>query len=157
VPLLGLLLVAGAGGGVAGALLAGGNAKQSLPPSTPSVSVKTVTTSPPTTAPPATPPPTDPAALNDQAFSLMGQQNFQAALPLLQQAVQALQGQTTLTAGYANYNLGVTLIALGQCSEALPYLETALQIEPGSREVADALKSAQHCGKGHGKDNGDGN
>jgi tetratricopeptide (TPR) repeat protein len=151
VPLLGLLLAAGAGGGIAGAMLFGGNAKQVLPPARPSVSVKTVTTSPPTTTPAP-----DPAALNDQAFSLMGQQNFAAALPLLQQAVQALQGQNTLTAGYANYNLGVTLIALGQCSEAMPYLETALQIEPESREVADALKSAQHCGKGHGKGNGNG-
>ncbi len=156
VPLVGLLLAAGAGGGIAGAMLAGGDAKQPLPPARPSVSIKTVTTAPPTTAP-ATPPitpPTDPAALNDQAFSLMGQQNFEAALPLLLQAVQALQGQDTLTAGYANYNLGVTLIALGRCSEATPYLETALQIEPTSNEVADALKSAQHCGKGHGHDNG---
>ena len=57
----------------------------------------------------------------------------------------------------ANYNLGVTLIALGSCSEAIPYLETAQQIEPGSREVRDALKSAQHCGKGHGNGNGNGN
>jgi tetratricopeptide (TPR) repeat protein len=86
----------------------------------------------------------------------MGQQNFAAALPLLQQAVQELQGQSTLTAGYANYNLGVTLIALGQCSEAMPYLQTAQQIEPESPDVADALKNAQHCGKGHGHDKGPG-
>ena len=150
VPLLGLLLAAGAGGGIAGAMLAGGDSKQSLPPARPSVSVKTVTTPPPTT------PSTDPAALNNQASSLMAQQNFHAALPLLQQAVQELQGQSTLTAGYANYNLGVTLIALGSCSEATPYLETAQQIAPSSREVHDALKSAQHCGKGHGHGNGNG-
>ncbi len=143
VPLLGLLLAAGAGGGIAGAMLAGGDAKQSLPPARPSVSVKTVTTPPPTT------PSSDPAALNTQASSLMAQQNFQAALPLLQRAVQELQGQSDLTAGYANYNLGVTLIALGHCSEATPYLETARQIEPSSHEVHDALKSAHHCGKGN--------
>ena len=158
VPLLGLLLAAGAGGGIAGAMLAGGDAKQSLPPARPSVSVRTVTTRPPaTTAPPTTAPPTGPAALDNQAFSLMGQQNFVAALPLLEQAVQELQGQGTPTAGYANYNLGVTLIALGRCSEATPYLETALQIEPSSHQVTDALKSAQHCDKGHGKDKGNGN
>jgi eukaryotic-like serine/threonine-protein kinase len=154
VPLLGLLLAAGAGGGIAGALLSRGDAKQSLPPARPSVSVKTVTTAPP----PPTAPATDPAALNDRAFSLMGQQNFDAALPLLQEAVQELQGQSTLTAGYANYNLGVTLTALGRCSEAMQYLEAAQQIEPASREVDDALKSAQHCGKGHGHGKGnDGN
>jgi serine/threonine protein kinase len=153
VPLIGLLL---AGAGIAGAILAGGDAKQSAPPARPSVSIKTVTTAP-TTPPPTTTPAPDPAALNDQAFSYMGQQNFPAALPLLQQAVQELQGQSTLTAGYANYNLGVTLIALGQCSQAAPYLQTAQQIEPQSPEVADALKSAQHCGKGHGHDKGPGN
>ncbi len=154
-PLVGLLLAAGAGGGIAGALLAGGNAKTAPPPpSAPTtVSVKTITTPPPTTTPP---PPPDPAALNNQAYALMQQQNFTGALPILQQAVQALQGQSTITAGYANYNLGVTLIALGHCSEAMPYLETALQIEPDRPEVADALKSAQHCGKGHGNGNGNG-
>jgi serine/threonine protein kinase len=157
-PLVGLLLAAGAGGGIAGALLAGGNAKTAPPPpSVPStVSVTTViTTAPPTT----TPPPPDPAELNNQAYSLMQQQNFAGALPLLQQAVQALQGQSTVTAGYANYNLGVTLIALGRCTDAMPYLETALQIEPDRHEVADALKNAQHCdkGPGHGKGNGEGN
>jgi tetratricopeptide (TPR) repeat protein len=86
----------------------------------------------------------------------MQQQDFAGALPLLQQAVQALQGQSTITAGYANYNLGLTLIALGQCTDAMPYLETALQIEPDRPEVADALKNAQHCGKGHGNGNGNG-
>jgi serine/threonine-protein kinase len=156
-PLVGLLLAAGAGGGIAGALLAGGNAKTAPPPppSVPStVSVKAVTTAPPPTT---TPPPPDPAALNNQAYALMQQQDFAGALPILQQAVQALQGQSTLTAGYANYNLGLTLIALGQCTDAMPYLETALQIEPDRPEVADALKSAQHCGKGHGNGNGNGN
>jgi serine/threonine-protein kinase len=153
-PLVGLLLAAGAGGGIAGALLAGGNAKTAPPPPSThtAVSVTTVTTAPPTTPPP----PPDPAALNDQGFSLMQQQDFAGALPILQQAVQELQGQSTLTAGYANYNLGLTLIALGRCTDAMPYLETALQIEPASHEVADALKSSQHCGKGpgHGKDKG---
>ncbi len=153
-PLVGLLLAAGAGGGIAGALLARGDAKTAPPPPStrPAVSVTTVTTTPPaTTAPP------DPAALNDQGFSLMQQQDFAGALPILQQAVQELQGQSTLTAGYANYNLGVTLIALGRCTEAMPYLEAALQIEPESHEVADALKSSQHCDKGHGNGNGNGN
>jgi serine/threonine protein kinase len=154
-PLLGLLLAAGAGGGVAGALLTGGSSK-ALPPARPSVSVKTVTaegTTVVTTAPPPTTSSSDPVALNDRAFTLMKQQNYAAALPLLQQAVQALQGGTDLTTAYANYNLGVTLIALGRCSEAMPYLDVARQIEPDRHEVRDAIKLAQHCGKGNG--NGD--
>ena len=157
-PLLGLLLAAGAGGGIAGAMLSGGSNK-ALPPARPSVSVKTVTAEGTTvvTTAPAAPPTTssssDPVALNDQAWSLMKQQNYAAALPLLQQAVQQLQGGTDLTTAYANYNLGVTLIALGRCSEAMPYLEVARQIEPSRHEVHDALKVAQKCGKGNG--NGD--
>jgi len=149
-PLLGLLLAAGAGGGIAGALLNGGSSK-ALPPARPSVSVKTVTAEGTTVVTTASPPPTlsaDPVALNDQARSLMNQGNYQAALPLLQQAVQALQGGTDLNTAHANYNLGVTLIALGQCSQAMPYLEVARQIEPDRHEVHDALKAAQKCGQG---------
>ena len=125
-PLLGLLLAAGAGGGIAGAMLAGGNAKQTVKTVTTAGKTVVTTASTPTSTPSA--PSTDPAALNNQAFELIKQRNYQAALPLLQQAVQGLQGGTDLTTAYANYNLGVTLIALGQCSAAMPYLQTALQI-----------------------------
>ena len=152
-PLLGLLLAAGAGGGIAGALLAGGNAKQTV--KTVTTAGKTVVTTASTPTSTLSAPSTDPAALNNQAWSLMQQHNYQAALPLLQQAVQELQGGSDLTTAYANYNLGVTLIALGQCSEAAPYLEVARQIEPGRHEVHDALKVAQHCNKGNGNGNGD--
>ena len=152
-PLLGLLLAAGAGGGIAGALLAGGNAKQTIKTVTTAGKTVVTTASTPTSTPSA--PSTDPAALNNQAWSLMQQHNYQAALPLLQQAVQELQGGSDLTTAYANYNLGVTLIALGQCSAAAPYLEIARQIEPSRHEVHDALKVAQHCDKGNGNGNGD--
>ena len=76
----------------------------------------------------------------------MQQGNYEAALPLLQQAVQALQGQSAdVYDAYANYNLGVVLIQLGHCSEAVPYLQTALQLEPDRHEVRRALKDAEHC------------
>lgn len=166
-----LLIAAGAGGAIAATLLSDGHKPQALPPARPSVSVKTVTepgttvvstAAPPTTTPPltTTSSPTasssDPAALNDQAYAYMQQRNYQAALPLLQQAVQQLQGQSSTLAGYANYNLGVTLIALGQCDQATPYLDAARRIEPGRHEVHDALKAARGCsGNGHGNGNGD--
>jgi Flp pilus assembly protein TadD len=86
------------------------------------------------------------AALNAQAYELMQRGDFAGALPLLQQAVQALQGQTgDVNNGYANFNLGVTLIRLGRCTEAVPYLETAKQLEADRHEVHDALKLAQKC------------
>jgi eukaryotic-like serine/threonine-protein kinase len=111
-----------------------------------SVSTVVSTAQPPTTAPPAT---TDPAAENNQAWQLMQQGNYQAALPLLQDAQQRLNGQGSLDEAYTSYNLGYTLVQLGQCDAAIPYLERAKQIEPQRHEVHDALKQAQHC-KGGG-------
>jgi tetratricopeptide (TPR) repeat protein len=157
-PVIILLVLIGIGGAIAGVLLAGGNGK---PAATPPTTAPPTTAAPPTTTPPPVttpPPPSDPTALNNQAYVYMTQHNFQAALPLLQQAVQQLQGQSSITAGYANYNLGLTLIALGRCADAVPYLQAAQQIEPGRHEVHDALKAAQHCGggPGGGKDKGGG-
>jgi eukaryotic-like serine/threonine-protein kinase len=160
-PLLGAALVAGI---VAAAALAltGGSSKHSAPPP-PRVSVKTVTqpgttvvrtetapaaTTTPTTTPTTTaaqPSTSDPYALNNQAWELMKQGNYAAALPLLQQAVSALGDRTDLGTAYANYNLGYTLIRLGQCSEAMPYLEKAKSIEPSRHEVHDAIKEAKGC------------
>src|SRR6266536_3133764 len=66
-----------------------------------------------------------------------------AALPLLQQAVDKLSGVGYPTEACANYNLGYTLLQLGQCSEAVPHLETAPQLEPQRHEPRDALKSTK--------------
>ena len=71
--------------------------------------------------------------------------DYAGALPLLQQAVAKLSGVGYPTEAYANYNLGYTLLQLGRCSEAVPYLETARQLEPQRHEPRDALKSAKHC------------
>jgi eukaryotic-like serine/threonine-protein kinase len=160
-PLLGLAALFAIGGALAAAMLGGGTDK---PAAAPPVSVKTVTqqgTTVQQTVTVSAPAPTTTAAatttsasagsngdaLNAQAYELMQRGDYAGALPLLQQAVQALQGQNgDVNNGYANYNLGVTLIRLGRCSEAIPYLETAKQLEPGRHEVHDALKIAQHCG-----------
>ena len=153
VPVLAVLLLAGIAAGAAVALSGGDSSKGSLPPQKVSVSVKTVTqpgTTVVTTAPappPATTAPAsgDPYAMNNQAWELMKQGDYASALPLLENAVQQLQGRTDLGTAYANYNLGVTLIALGRCSEATPYLETSRAIQPDRHEVKDALKQARHC------------
>jgi tRNA A-37 threonylcarbamoyl transferase component Bud32 len=159
-PLLGLLALFAIGGGIAAATRSGGADK---PNAAPPLSVKTVTQQgttvqqtvtvaapPPTTAAAATTPaaPTSSSgdALNAQAYELMKRGDYAGALPLLQQAVQALQGQTgDINNGYANYNLGVTLIRLGRCADAVPYLETARQLEPDRHEVDQAAKIARKC------------
>ena len=169
-PLLALLVVAGAAGAIAALALThdGGKKAAVPPPAKASVSVKTVVTTAPgqtvvTTVQAQAPPPTststpatttstsaantsDPVALNNQGWYDIQHGNYNAALPLLQQAVQELQGGSDLTTAYANYNLGITLIALGRCSEAVPYLNVAKAIEPNRHEVHDALKQAQKCG-----------
>lgn len=93
--------------------------------------------------------PTAAHALNDEGFALVQRGDYQAALPLLEQAVRGLEGKTgDPYVGYANYNLGFVLIKLGRCREAVPYLNTAKQIEPDRHEVDDALARASRCGGG---------
>jgi tetratricopeptide (TPR) repeat protein len=71
--------------------------------------------------------------------------DYNGALPPLQQAVAKLSGVGFPTEAYANYNLGYTLLQVGRCTEAVPYLEKAKQLEPSRREPKDALKRAKHC------------
>ena len=104
------------------------------------------------TTAPAPPPPPAPVGgnghtLNDRGYSLMQQGNYAGALPLLQRAVQALRGTGPADPyeGYANYNLGYTLYKLGQCSQAVTYLQRAQQLEPDRKEPRQVLRRAEHC------------
>jgi serine/threonine protein kinase len=151
------LILAGIAGAIAAAVVANDHGSNALPPARPSVSVRTVTETTPasTVVTTAAAPTSDPTALNDRAYQLMQQQNYTAALPLLQQAVQEMQGESSTVAGYANYNLGITLMALGRCDEAVSYLQAAQHIEPDRHEVHDAMKAAHKCSGGPGNGNGD--
>lgn len=87
-----------------------------------------------------------PHALNDRAYALMQQRQWARALPLLRRAVRALQGHTgDVVDAWANYNLGITLLALGRCGDAIGPLRTAQQLEPDRHEVDDALRLATRC------------
>ena len=109
---------------------------------------QTVTQEPP---PPPPPPPAavsgDGHTLNDRGYSLMQNEDYSRALPLLQQAVQKLAGTGPGDPyeGYANYNLGYTLYSLGHCSEAVPYLQAAERLEPDRHEPKQLLKRAERC------------
>jgi serine/threonine-protein kinase len=158
---LALLLLAGAiGAAVAAIVSSGGSSAQVVtrkvtgPGGT--VTVRQTVTSPTTTAPapPPPPPPPPPAAvtgdghsLNDQGYSRIQSGDYAGAVPPLQQAVQKLNG---LGPGdpyeaYANYNLGYALYRLGRCSEAVPYLQRAQQLEPQRHEPRQVLKRAERC------------
>jgi tetratricopeptide (TPR) repeat protein len=101
----------------------------------------------PTAAPAPQPAPTGGHALNDAGYAKMKAGDYAGALPLLQQAVQKLQGvgPSDPYEGYANYNLGYTLLELGQCDSAMGYLQTADRLEPHNKDVREAMKSAKHC------------
>jgi predicted Zn-dependent protease len=77
----------------------------------------------------------------------MQAKNYAAALPLLQGAVKSLKGAGPADPyeGYANYNLGYTLIRLGQCKEAIKPLKRAQRLEPARSEPARELARAHAC------------
>ena len=112
-----------------------------------------VTTSapPPTTQPPTTsaaPPPStggDPVAENNRAYEMMKAGDYNSALPLLQDAASRLQGQGNLAEAYTDYNLGFTLMQLGNCTDALTWLERSRALQPSRKEVKDAIKQARSC------------
>ncbi|HZT93728.1 MAG TPA: serine/threonine-protein kinase [Gaiellaceae bacterium] len=108
---------------------------------------------PPTEATTSTPPVTAPAvastgaSLNLQGYAKMRAGDYQGALPLLQQAVQKLQGTGSLDEAYADYNLAYTRYELGQCTGVLPLLDRSQAIQ-GARTEIDALRrdARKACG-----------
>jgi uncharacterized protein with von Willebrand factor type A (vWA) domain len=73
--------------------------------------------------------------------------DYQGALPLLEQAVQQLDGTGTLGEAYADYNLAYTRYSLGQCTDVLPLLDRSQAIQ-GRRTEIDALRrdARKACG-----------
>jgi serine/threonine-protein kinase len=158
-----LLALGAVGGAIAAVLLTSGDSKPKaapLPRPRPRVTTVIVTrqgstvqttVTAPTTSPSTSPPPTTSpsslsgSALNDAGYRKMQAGDYNGALPLLQQAVAKLSGAGFPIEAYANYNLGYTLLQVGRCTEAVPYLEKAKQLEPSRREPKDALKRAKKC------------
>jgi serine/threonine protein kinase len=149
-----LLALAAVGGAIAAIVLSNGNdkSKASAPPRERTVTVTRESRPGPTTVTTQAQPPPAPAtsslsgsALNDAGYAKMQAGDYSGALPLLRQAVTKLNGVGYPYEAYANYNLGYTLLQLGTCSEAIPYLQNAARLEPQRHEPKDALKRAKHC------------
>jgi serine/threonine-protein kinase len=102
---------------------------------------ETIVTTAPTTTPPAVG--TNGRALTDQATNLMKEGRYEEALPIARRALQQLQGTGQTYEGYANYNVGRSLVELGRCDEALPYLDRREQLLGPHPEVRAARRK---CG-----------
>ena len=82
---------------------------------------------------------------SDAAFNLIRTGDYAGALPLAQKALAELHGTGDIYEGYANYNVGTSLIHLGRCSEGLPYLDASERIQGARREIKNDRKL---CRKG---------
>jgi tRNA A-37 threonylcarbamoyl transferase component Bud32 len=157
-PLLAVLLLAGALGG---ALLAYVLTRNDAAPTTVVTRIQRVTTQgrittvekpvtvttsasrPTTAAAPASP---SGAALNLAGFKKMQADDYAGALPLLERAVQKLQGTNSLDEAYADYNLAFTRFQLGNCDGVLELLDSSESIQ-GQRAPIDRLRqqAQEHC------------
>ena len=78
-------------------------------------------------------------ALNNAGFARMRIGDYSGALPLLERAVQRLQGSGSLDEAYADYNLAFTRFQLGNCDGVLDLLDRSESIQ-GSRSEIDRLR-----------------
>jgi serine/threonine-protein kinase len=101
------------------------------------------------TSPPPPPPASgaDGSALNDEGFRLLQAGDVEEALPVLESAVAALAGSSTLAEAYASYNLATARFALGRCDGVGELLDRSEQVQ-GERKEIDQLrkKVEKDCG-----------
>jgi tRNA A-37 threonylcarbamoyl transferase component Bud32 len=144
-------------GGVLAAVLASGDSKPA-PQAPPRTVVRTVTgpgqtvtqlapTTTASTAPPATSSASG-AQLNAAGYAKLQAGDLKGALPLLEQAVQKLNGTGAIDEGYAKYNLAYTRFALGDCTDVLSLLDQAQAIEGKKKPIDDLRHQAKKGCKG---------
>ncbi len=88
----------------------------------------------------------DPArgsVLNEQAFAMIQAGEYEAAVPVLEEAITAFPaGTADLDYAYALFNLGNALRLSGRPEEAIPVLERRLEIPNQEAEVREELEAA---------------
>ena len=86
----------------------------------------------------------DAAQLNQRGYALLQRGDYDAAIPLLQKAVDSYPaGSKELDYGYALFNLGTALRQAGRAAEAVPILERRLAIPNQTKTVEKELKKAR--------------
>jgi len=92
---------------------------------------------------PATADPATGAALNDQGYAMVQAGEYEAAVPVLEEAVAAFPaGTDDINYAYALYNLGNALRLSGRPEEAIPILEQRLGIPDQEAAVRAELDRA---------------
>ena len=159
---IGVLLVGGAwlafsgGGDESGKGTAGGrqsaDRKQAGGPSTNSAAATPTTQTTDIAAPTAEAVPStsasDPgtagAQLNEEGYSLIQQERYAEAIPVLRRAVASFpQGTTDLNFAYALFNLGHALRMAGHPEKAIPILERRLEIPNQTQTVQTEIDAAR--------------
>jgi hypothetical protein len=84
-------------------------------------------------------------------------EDFEGALPILEDAYGALAGSGTTAEAYTAYNLAFTRFALGSCHDVLRLLDRSESIQGKRKEISrlrhDAEKSCEaSSGPGRGGD-----
>jgi serine/threonine protein kinase len=88
--------------------------------------------------------PTTGAALNEEGFALIQAGEYEAAVPVLEEAVSSFpEGSEDLTYAYALFNLGNALRLSGRPEEAIPILEQRLQYPDQTSTVEEELEAAR--------------
>jgi serine/threonine-protein kinase len=83
------------------------------------------------------------AALNEEGFALIQAGDYEAAVPILEEATSLFpEGSEDLDYAYALFNLGNALRLSGRPEEAIPILERRLQIPNQEAEVRKELEAA---------------
>jgi hypothetical protein len=90
------------------------------------------------------------AQLNEDGFELMQQGDYEAAIPVLQRAVDSFPpGTDDVNYAYALFNLGKSLRLAGRAEEAIPILERRLEIPNQTETVRAELEAARReAGRG---------
>jgi serine/threonine protein kinase len=84
------------------------------------------------------------AALNEQGYSLIQAGEYDAAVPVLEEAVASYpEGSEDLSYAYALFNLGSALRLSGRPDEAIPILEQRLAIPNQTSTVEEELEAAR--------------
>jgi hypothetical protein len=89
--------------------------------------------------PPPEPAGDDGVALNDRGFELLQAGSVEAALPVLEAAVAALSGSSSIAEAYASYNLAVARFSLERCDGVAELLDRSEQVQ-GERKEIDRLR-----------------